>query len=223
MKYVLVLICGLISFEMSSQREFSGGLMPELSLGYSLNNKVSVLHKLEYQQAMFEESSSGLFFELQQADLQHFIAYEISPILDIAGGYQTRFDANGINHHRSIQQISWVSRLIGLRIGYRFRTDQTFSNEESPEYRFRVRMKSQFPLQGLELDQGEQYLVVSNEIIYSTQSIIDDLENRLNLGIGHYFNDNNKLEVGLDWRTDDYLEEGFRHRLWLKASYYLNL
>ena len=223
MKLKLLIVFLFTSTIITAQNRFSGGIMPEFSVGYSISERFSIQHKIEYQQAMFDQVEDDIYFDLQQADIQHFLEYKISPTVDVAGGYQSRFEADGFNHHRSIQQVSWISRLIGLRIGYRLRTDQTFSNDESPLFRFRIRAKSQFPLQGLEVDQGEQYLVISNEIIYMTKTQTDDFENRLNAGIGHYFNDNNKFEIGLDWRTDDYLEPGFRNRLWLKASYYLSL
>lgn len=223
MRLKLFSLALLTSVIVTAQNRFKTGLMPEFSVGYSISEFFSIQHKIEYQQAAFDRNEDKLYFDIEQADIQHFLEYQLSPTIDLAAGYQSRFDADGFNHHRSIQQISWVSQLIGLRVGYRFRTDQTFSTEESPEFRFRIRAKSQFPLNGLKVDDGEQYLVISNELIYSVQSTIDDLENRLNVGVGHLFNDKNKFELGLDWRTDDYLEPGFRNRLWLKASYYLSL
>jgi hypothetical protein len=56
------------------------------------------------------------------------------------------------------------------------------------------------------------------------QSSEDDLENRFTAALGFYFDDKNKFEVGLDYRTDDYLvEDRFRHRLWFKFGYYKSL
>lgn len=65
--------------------------------------------------------------------------------------------------------------------------------------------------------------MTSIETLYMIQSQADDFENRVNLALGFYLNAVNQLEIGFDWRTDDYLVSGFRNRLWLKASYSYHL
>ena len=41
------------------------------------------------------------------------------------------------------------------------------------------------------------------------------------LGIGRLMSPDEKFEVSVDYRTDKFIQEGFRHRLWLKLGYFL--
>lgn len=203
--------------------QFSGGLFPEMSLSYNLNDLYSITHKVESQHGLFDNQSQlneELAYEHVQTDLQSFLGRRINPYVKVALGYQYRIE-NGENTHRPIQQVSILQRESKYRIGHRIRTDQTFFKEADMLWRYRYRIKGQIPLQGLELDPGEKYLILSNELIYMFQNGEDDLENRFVISLGFYFDDKNKLEVGVDYRTDDYLvEDRFRHRSWLKIGYY---
>lgn len=70
---------------------------------------------------------------------------------------------------------------------------------------------------------GEYYAVISEEPIYSIQDGVSDLENRFTFVIGKYFTKLNKLEWGLDYRTDKFLMDGFRHTLWIKIGWFINI
>lgn len=204
----------------------SAGIFPEMSLSYKLNKLYSVTHKVESQHGLFDNQSK-LNEELRYAhvltDLQTFVGRRINPYIKVDVGYQYRIE-EGENTHRPIQQISILQRASKYRLSHRIRTDQTFFKEAAMLFRARYLIKGQIPLQGIELDPGEQYLIVSNELIYMNQSGSDDLENRFVVSLGFYYNDKNKLEIGLDYRTDDYLvADRFRHRLWLKFGYYKSI
>lgn len=211
---------------LQSQNRFATGFFPEVSLSYKLNSNYSMTHKIESQHGLFDNQSelnNELDYKHVLTDLQTFLERRINPYIKVALGYQYRIE-DGENTHRPIQQISILQRASKYRIGHRIRTDQTFFKEAEILWRLRYSIKGQVPLQGLELDPGEQYLIVSNELIYMNQNGEDDLENRFVASLGFYFNDKNKLEVGLDYRTDDYLvEDRFRHRLWFKFGYYKSL
>lgn len=219
----------LIGFNTSLKAQntrFSSGFFPEASLSYKLNEFYSFTHKIESQHGLFDNQSQlneELTYSHVQTDLQTFLGRKINPFIKVALGYQYRIE-NGENTHRPIQQVSILQRESQYRIGHRIRTDQTFFNEAEMLWRLRYRIKGQIPLQGLELDPGEKYLIFSNELIYMYQDGEDDLENRFVMSLGFYIDDKNKLEVGFDYRTDDYLvEDRFRHRLWLKIGYYKTL
>lgn len=222
-----IFIFSLINVSVYAQNtRFSAGFFPEASLSYKLNTLYSITHKVESQHGIFDKQSQlneELEYNHVLTDLQTFLDRKISPNVKISLGYQYRI-LKGENTHRPIQQISILQRESKYRIGHRIRTDQTFFKEAKILWRFRYQIKGQIPLQGLELDPGEQYFILSNELIYMNQSGEDDLENRFTASLGFYFNDKNKLEVGFDYRTDDYLvQDRFRHRLWLKFGYYKSL
>lgn len=223
-RFLIVLF--IVSFSVKAQGErFTFGFLPEASLSYKISENYSVTHKIESQNGIYD--SNNLNEELEYVhrltDLQSFISRKLSPFVKAGIGYQYRIE-EGENTHRTIQQVSILQRESFYRIGHRIRIDETFYKEAPLLFRARYRIKGQVPLQGLSLDPGEKYLSVSNELICMTQSSEDDLENRFAVSLGFYFDDKNKFEVGLDYRTDDYLvEDRFRHRLWFKLGYYKSL
>jgi hypothetical protein len=226
MKYftIIVFICFTIGANAQSNR-FIFGFFPEASLKYNISENYSITHKIESQHGLFDSNNLNeeLDYEHSLTDLQSFIGRRISPFLKADIGYQYRLE-EGENTHRTIQQISILQRASYYRIGHRIRIDQTYFKDAPLLFRARYRIKGQVPLQGRELDPGENYLSISNELIYMIQSSEDDLENRLTAALGFYFDDKNKFEIGLDYRTDDYLvEDRFRHRLWFKFGYYKSL
>jgi hypothetical protein len=222
--YIVILVCFTIVANAQSDR-FVFGFFPEASLKYNISKNYSITHKVESQHGLFDSNNLNekLEYEHSLTDLQTFIGRRITPFMKVDIGYQYRLE-EGENTNRTIQQVSLLQRASYYRIGHRVRIDQTFFSDAPLLFRARYRIKGQIPLEGRELDPGENYLSISNELIYMIQNIEDDLENRLTAALGFYFDDKNKFEVGLDYRTDDYLvEDRFRHRLWFKFGYYKSL
>lgn len=222
--FLLIFFTSIISSAQNNR--FSTGFFPEASLSYKLTKNYSITHKIESQHGIFDNQSQlneEVAYEHVLTDLQSFVNRRLSPFVRISLGYQYRI-LEGENTHRPIQQVSILQRESRFRIGHRVRTDQTFFREAPTLWRGRYQIKGQIPLQGFELDPGEKYITISNEVIYMYQSGEDDLENRLTASLGFYFNDQNKLELGLDYRTDDYLvKDRFRHRLWFKIGFYKSI
>jgi hypothetical protein len=80
------------------------------------------------------------------------------------------------------------------------------------------------PLQGQQLDPGEYYVTLSNELVWSYRSPDADLENRVVGKIGLYINDKNKIESGIEWRAEEFfLETGVNHQAWFCLSWYTAL
>lgn len=208
------------------QDRFLSGIFPEFGLNAPINDRWSYLFKLESQNRIIDNAAMdypSLRYKHLLTDLQSFMSVNITYSLKGAFGYQYRIDSDKTDSHRSIQQIAWVSNFRTFRIGSRVRTDQTFLNDAPPEYRFRYRAASDIPLQGMKIDDGEQYLLLSNEFILGIQSNEYSFENRFVAGIGHFFNNKEKLEFSLDYRTDPYFSGVNRHRLWIKISFYWKL
>lgn len=206
--------------------DFSGGLAPEITLSRSLAGKLQLVGKVESQQYTFEDDPNGRvdWRHMHKAtDFQFFMARSFHPLWKVAGGYQYQLSGNGDDSHRAIQQLSFVQPLEGFRLGHRLRTDQTFYPEAKNQYRLRYRLSGELPLQGVTVDPGEYYLILSNELLYEWQGGADDLENRGVLALGFYFNRVHKLEAGMDYRRDRYLRAGQRRRLWLSVGWYVNL
>lgn len=226
MRIFFCLIFALITqFGIAQTRTYSG-FFPEAQLTFSPVKKLKLTTKVESQHGLLsrdESANNEWKYYHDRTDFQGFAGTSINPFTSVDVGYQYRWDGGGENSHRSIQQIGYVQPKSGFRLGHRFRTDQTFSPTEKPEFRARYRIAFDIPLDGQKVDPGEYYFVASNEPIFGLQDGIFKIENRLVGSLGYYFGPKQKLEAGIDYRTDDFLEGGLRQRIWLKVGWYVNI
>lgn len=210
----------------AQERVLYTGLLPEMALSgalgedFEFTTKVQSMHGAYYQSA----TEQGRWQHIhERTDLQLFLTHRLNPFWKITGGYQIRFEGAGGITHRSIQQLAAVQRKRGYRLGHRFRADQTFRSDEETEYRLRYRLSAEVALQGLSVDPSEWYLKVSDEVLFAYQADTPGLENRIVAVIGRNFSRAYKLEAGFDYRTDRFLDNDFRQRLWLSVGLYINL
>lgn len=203
--------------------EFFGGLFPEAAVTKRLNNGRQLTFKLEHQEISYDnaDDASDNLFTWYRTDLMAFYGVRLANADSVALGVMRRFE-DGANANRFIQQYASVGRLRGTRVAHRVRTDQTFRDGDDVELRLRYRIAAEFPLSGSKLEPGENYLVLSAEPILSVQSGETELENRAVVTLGRLLNPDQKVEISLDYRTDKYIQEGFRTRLWLKVGFFLS-
>lgn len=223
-RFYLIIFLLLISFASSfgQTHEFFTGFFPEVSLTKKLKNDQKLIFKIEHQDILYNNAdgeSQGLQFTYYRTDLMGFYDFKLNESKRIAFGVFHRFQ-DGANANSLIQQFASVNRLRGLRLAHRIRTDQTFTKGEPMEVRLRYRLSTEIPLSGRTLDPGEHYLIVSDEPIISLQGGEFEIENRLVFSFGKLITSSQKLEWSLDYRTDKYIQEGFRTRLWAKVGYF---
>ena len=139
-----------------------------------------------------------------------------------AGGYQVRFYEDEIIH-RSIKQYIIVRKYAGFRIAYRIGLDQTFFEELATIHRLRIRLGSEFPLNGEEADLQEFYLKVNNEYLNIFQDDDHDIEIRMVPLLGYLLGTHNKLEAGLDYRLDSFLEGPSDHKFWFRINWFYSI
>ncbi len=207
-----------------AQSPWQLGFLPEVTVSHKLSDGWKVTGQIESMQ----QGWRGTFGEEGEADY-HYIrtdlttvaSYKWHPLWSLAGGFLYRF-TEGVTVQRFLQQVAAVQRFERLRLGHRLRTDQTFRNE-APEYRLRYRLSAEWPLQGSRVDAKEWYLISSVEQVGSWQAQSFDWEQRLVSSLGYYFDDSHKLEVGFDYRWDQFLNEAGRHRWWWTLSYFVNI
>jgi hypothetical protein len=140
----------------------------------------------------------------------------------IAGGYLIRFE-DGEFFHRFIQQYTIVQKMSGFRLAHRILSDQTFSKIEKTEIRFRYRITSEIPLNGESVDPGEFYLKLNNEYINSFQALEYDLEIRIIPLLGYDITDNFKIESGLDYRVNSFINNSTRQSYWMTFNFFIDL
>lgn len=219
---VLIFLSGTVSAQ--HNKVFFTGIFPEISLTKKISSQYRLNFKIENQEILFDNSDSEIDnpqFTHYRTDLMMFLNREIRPGVSIAAGLFHRIQDNE-NANRIIQQLAILQRMRNLRINHRFRTDQTFTKNDDFEFRFRYRFTLEIPLDGVEIDPREYYMVLSNEPIFSSKGDEFEIENRTVVALGKLFNLNEKMEWGIDYRTDGFFQEGIRTRLWAKLSYYYN-
>lgn len=207
-----------------AQSELTYGFLPEISISHRWAEKWRLGTQIESMQQSFvyqnQQKQEG--YKYIRTDITPLLTYQLNPNWGVGLGALTRFE-NKDFVFRSIQQITSNKRSASTRIGHRLRTDQTFEPNEKIRLRLRYRFSLEVPLQGQSLNDQEFYTLTSIEQIAIYQTANADWEQRLSAVLGYYFNSNHKLEFGLDYRLDNFLNEAGRHRLWTMLNYYLNL
>lgn len=208
-----------------AQVRYQVGLLPEFNFNTKLSSDWKLNLKAEMRYAAADRRASDwerIRPGYQLSDFSWVVSRKVGLNNKLAGGYLLRL-RSGRMVHRGIQQFTLVRRYNRFRLGHRFATDQTFSARESPEFRLRYRLTAEFPLNGTEVDRNEWYLKVSNEYLGAYQRGSTELELRVIPTLGYLFTDTNKLEFGLDMRSDSFLEGAAAHDIWLGVSWYVAL
>ncbi len=191
--------------------------MPVININKKLPADLKLNFKTESRQIICKEQHFDLKSEL--IDFSTIISTKVGLNNSLAGGYLLRIKNENIIH-RLVQQFTIIHNHSIFRFGHRFSSDQTFE-KESTTFRFRYRVSNQTPLNGQSLNSKEFYLKINNEYLNSFENGSYDLEIRLALILGYEFNDNNKLEFGLENRSDSFLSEKLRNKSWINIGWFI--
>lgn len=224
MRYLLSILFVIFYFmPVVSGQPFHAGLMPELSVSYTWSDHIQQTLKIESAHDLYHHETGQFDYSYDQTDIQLYLEGRINPFFKTAGGYQYRLNGDGDNSHRMIQQVAFLQRKTGFRLGHRLRTDQTINSSDPVNWRFRYRLSAEIPLEGQSLDAGEIYLLLSGEPIYSLQDASSNLEARLTTSLGYSINNTSNLEMGLDYRMTSLLDNLSRQIVWLRLGWYYHI
>lgn len=226
-RFHLVLFIVLLQFSNSvwGQSTYQFGLLPSINLNYKLENDWSLNSEIESRQLIQNGEFDGRAekgYDYVLTDLSIISAKKIGLNSKVSGGYLIRFQ-DGDVFHRLIQQYTLVQGLTDFRLAHRFSTDQTFSPAEKPEFRLRYRISSEVALNGKSVDPEEFYFKFNNEYLNSWQDADYDLEIRLVPLLGYNLKNNNKIEMGLDYRINSFLNDAPRHSFWMNLNWFIEL
>lgn len=207
------------------QTLYEVGILPEVNIGKKINElwniNVEFAPRFELSKGDFKgDNDTDVFYSL--LDVTTVATRTVGVDAKVGAGYLARFRDKKLIH-RAIQQYSFTVPYFGFRLGHRFRTDQTFSANQKAEFRARYRLSSDISLNGEFIDPREVYLKLGNEYVYSLQGDATDLEVRFVPTLGYFANDTNKLEIGVDYRMDSFLDATANHRFWINLGYYMSL
>ncbi|MEZ4959262.1 MAG: DUF2490 domain-containing protein [Saprospiraceae bacterium] len=208
-----------------AQARYQMGLLPSINLNYKLKSNWSLNFKVESRQLLQNgtfDGGSERDFEYVLTDYSLIAAKKVGLNSRISGGYLFRF-REGEAIHRLIQQFTITQRLTQLRLSHRLVTDQTFSAGEPTEYRLRYRLATEIPLNGQSADPKEFYLKISNEYLNSMESGEYDLEIRLVPLLGFAITERHKVEAGLDYRVNSFLNQNARHSFWTSLNWFIEI
>lgn len=208
-----------------SQDNYELGTLPIFNINKSIRSNYSFNFNWQSRQVFktgeFQsQSEKDMDFVLNDFTMITSKSVGLNNVLSL--GYMMRFENNQLIH-RSIQQFVIIKRHRSFRIAHRFSTDQTFEEGNKGEYRFRYRISNEIPLNGQSVDKKEFYLKINNEYLNSLQNNEYDLEIRIVPMIGRALSNKNKLELGLDYRVDSFLESGSENSFWVAINSYFKL
>lgn len=219
--FVAVFLCQLVS----GQHQYRVGLLPainvntEIADSYKLNVKVE--SRSIFKEGVFSEASSSKF-DYSLTDLSTILGKKLGVNNSLAGGYLLRINDDELRH-RFIQQFTIVKRYYSFRLGHRFSADESFQDGTKPEVRLRYRLALEIPLNGQSVDEKEFYMKLSNEYLNVFNSADYDLEIRVIPFLGYVFTDSNKLEVGVNYRINDFVNDATRSSFWLSLNWYISI
>lgn len=179
---------------------------PEVSLNYKVSPVYAQNFSITNRNYVYQNQETKL--AVRQIDIAHFsnLTVDFNKTVGLAVQYRFRenFETDRENELRFTEQFNTTHKIRSIRLGNRFRTEQRIT-PASTVHRFRYRFAADFPLEGLELDMGEAYLVLTTESLLSVgEGIAPMYDQRLTSQIGWSLPKGMKLQFGVEYRVEDY-------------------
>lgn len=212
--FLLFVLTGLSISPLQAQDFQLYGSIPSMILNGELREDWSYNFTLSSETNMINRTYDGRSFpaEVSNINLEGAIAHNVNPNVHLAGGFLYRFQrpfSSGPGRElRPWQQLTLISRVRSVRIRNRLRLEERIRQQgyQSRAYdldvRLRYRLSSDFPLEGERLDDGEFYLNLSSEALFTltVKGVLPYWESRNYVGLGYRFNRRHRLEPALDFR-----------------------
>ena len=125
--------------------------------------------------------------------------------------------------HRLILQFSSVRGYENVIVAHRFVIDETFRSDEPTEFRGRYRLGLEKALSGRVIDPKEFYAKFNNEYLAILADRTMDYEIRGSLALGYNAKDDNKIELGLEYRINEFNQDVNAQQYWVTVGLYLSI
>ena len=222
-KWIWILITGCIGVSGMAQHSFQFGILPAVNLNKKLTKGWKLNFKIESRQTFkegFFREENNFNYQYIQTDFALVGAKSVGFGNSLAGGYLMRIK-DGQRIDRLIQQFVLKRSYASFKLAHRFSSDQTFEKDKEMKFRLRYRLSSAFPLNGQSIDPKEFYFKINNEYLNIFQNNDYNLEIRVVPFIGYVITDSNKLEIGLDYRLDSFIDKDSQSKFWIGINWYL--
>ncbi|GAB3883005.1 DUF2490 domain-containing protein [Spirosoma agri] len=221
--FVSLLMAGVLSA--FSQDRYMAGTLPQANINFSLSNDVKLNVKLESRQIISErtqrESGKGSF-RYERTDLGLVLTKKVSINSTLGGGYLIRLEDNQLVH-RFIQQANWVNDLNPITVAHRLVIDETFRKTDPTEIRLRYRLGLERALSGRQIDPKELYVKLQNEYLGIWSAAGPDLEIRASTALGYNATDDNQIELGFEYRVNEFNQPSKAHQYWTTISWFVSI
>ncbi|KAA6437002.1 DUF2490 domain-containing protein [Dyadobacter flavalbus] len=220
---VFLLIC--IPAAVFSQAVYRAGTLPQLNVNIKISDNLKLNNKLESRQIFSEkeeEQQARNRFRYERADLTMILTRKLSAANTLGGGYLIRLE-EGRFAHRLIQQFNNVTNHEYARIAHRIVTDETFRRDSAVQVRLRYRIGFEKALNGVNIDPKEFYAKLNNEYLGIYEDKSADLEIRALLALGYNATDNNRIEMGFEYRVNEFNKSVQSQQYWLAVSWFISI
>lgn len=206
-----------------AQDDWEGVLQPQLILRNTVSGNYNQIWRWTHR---FIGVHGEEDFKMQFIDITHFSTLAILDNQRIGLGLQYRFQENfdpgSSNEFRITEQfISKYPQESG-EITHRIRAEQRLLTGRTL-HRFRYRISRDIPLQGLDLNKNETYIVGHLEPVFTVaKDRAPRYDQRLTIGLGWLLGEKTVWLTSLEYRLEDYTRDT-RTRIFLISSLNISL
>jgi hypothetical protein len=219
------ILFGFIQAKSFSQQNYRAGTIPQVNINVSIAGNYKLNTKLESRQIFSEKepgkNSSGRL-RYERTDLALVLTRKLSADNTLGAGYLIRLE-DGKFAHRFIQQFNHVKKYETIRMAHRVVLDETFRTDEPTEVRLRYRLGLEKALSGRVVDPKEFYAKFNNEYLGILADKETDLEIRASLALGYNASDENKIELGVEYRINEFNQPVRAQQYWLTMGWFLSI
>jgi len=222
-KLLLVFIIFINSKNIFAQTQTRAGFIPSINYNHKIDKVWEVNFKFESRHFVFDNTTSqsdDFEYRYSLSDVSALVGRKVGLNSKVVLGILTRIEPDALSY-RTIQQFIFQTKINNFRVAHRIATDQTFSSNESTEFRLRYRLSAEIPLSGLKVDAKEFYFKFNTEALNGIQDNEYDLELRVVPNIGFVINEQHKIELGLDNRFVSFIDNQTRFTSWVTINWFL--
>ncbi|MCB7481663.1 DUF2490 domain-containing protein [Christiangramia sediminis] len=222
-KKFLLLPFLLLSGLLFSQEDFSVYAEPEFSLNIESDSRWSYNFGVGNRNLILQNETDQL--RVQHLELSQFTSYEVGFYSKLSLGLRYRFrevfEDSREDEIRITQQYGRSRKFNRVKIAHRIRFEERFREQTS--FRSRYEFSVEFPLSGDRVDEKEFFMVTNTEALWSMgKQQKPSFEHRFGISVGNELFRNTKLDIGLEYRLDDYTQ-ATTHELFILTGINLSI
>lgn len=215
MKHILLLILLFFGFNMYAQVDINLGFLPKVVVSKKINDVSKWVNSLEQRTIMYDEQ-----FQIAHNLIDLSTIYSLKTVSNQSFnfGYILRF-RNAETIHRTFQHYNFVESYNAVKVGHRIAFEQFYQSKKQTTFRTRYRVSLEKPLNGERVDIKEFYLKLGNEYLYD----FDDVEIRFTPYLGYQLTKRDKIELGIDYRLSNFINNATDNQFWFRTTWYISL